>query len=520
MYREGILPSGENMRGETRGRASLSGAMGACANCHRRSGMGSFEGGTAVRPVTGQALYRPSDFHGSAWADRAAPDRKKPWPAYTDESLARAIRQGIDPAGRSLDAAMPRYSLADADLRRLVDYLKSLSAGESPGVTEEVIRFATVVDARVGRDRRDAMLDVLRAFVRDKNAGTRREAARARAVPGPESRKNRAYRKWEIDEWEVTGPEETWGDQLEARYRRRPVFALIGGISAGGWGPVHRFCERFEVPCFFPDVAAPGIRGPGHYSVYFSRGVALEADALAWHLGGDPEVTRPLEVVQVYRDDGPGKAAAAAFRESLARTAVGSVLRDVLLPAAGEPPARFLETLPEGNRFSAAVLWLSGSDLRRLGEPAWNAASPRRIYLSSTLAGTTAASSLGAPTERVRLVHPFPLPGKEGPGLTRIRLWLRARNVPPGEERVQANAFFSVTIVAEALDRLLDFFSREYLIERVEHMAEDSVTPASYGRLSLGPGQRFASKGCYILRHVPGTGELIPVGDWIVPDTP
>jgi cytochrome c553 len=523
MYREGILPSGKNMRGETTGRVTFSGAMAACANCHRRSGMGSFEGGTAVRPITGAALYRPSELYGPARSDRFSPRAgTKQWPAYTDQTLARAIRDGVDPSGRRFDTAMPRYALADADLALLISYLKSLSATGAPGITEEVIRFATVVDTRVSPDRRNAMLDVLQVYVRIRNQGAgaarkaRREALRDRDAPWPEARMLNAYRTWELDVWELSGPPDTWEPQLEAHYRRRPVFALIGGISAGGWGPVHRFCERYEVPCLFPSVDAPVVSGPGYYTVYFSRGMTLEADVLAAHWSVEPDDCRRRPVVQMYRDDEVGKAAAAAFREALARSGAAEV-RDVRLPATGDLPDHFLEEALGGERPVNFVLWLPESDLRRLGERPWSAPPPGRIYLSSTLAGTAAAAALGARKGEVYVVHPFALPKGAGEQ-DRIRIWLDSRKIPPGDERLQANAFFAAAIAVEALGELLDFFSRDYFLEKVEHMVETTVTPSAYPRLSLGPGQRFASKGCYILRYVPNGGGFIPVGGWIVPE--
>ena len=523
MYREGILPSGKKMRGETTGRVSFSGAMAACANCHRRSGMGSFEGGTAVRPITGAALYRPSELNGPAQLARF-PTRAgtRQWPAYTDQTLARAIRDGIGPSGRRFDAAMPRYALADADLALLISYLKSLSATGAPGITEEVIRFATVVDASVSLDRRNAMLDVLQVYVRIRNQGAgaarkaRRKALRDRDAPWPEARMLNAYRTLELDVWELSGPPDTWEPQLEAHYRRRPVFALLGGISAGGWGPVHRFCERYEVPSLFPSTDAPVVSGTGYYTVYFSRGIELEADALAAHLSAEPDDVRRRPVVQMYRDDEVGKAAAAAFRKALARSGE-SEPRDVRLSATGDLPTRLLEEARGGERSVNSVLWLAGSDLRRLGMRPWSASPPGRVYLSSTLAGTVAAAAFGTRNGEVYVVHPFALPKGTGEQ-DRIRVWLDSRKIPPGDERLQGNAFFAAAIAVEALGELLDFFSRDYFLEKVEHMVETTVTPSAYPRLSLGPGQRFASKGSYILRYEPESGGFIPVGGWIVPE--
>ena len=34
-------------------------------------------------------------------------------------------------------------------------------------------------------------------------------------------------------------------------------------------------------------------------------------------------------------------------------------------------------------------------------------------------------------------------------------------------------------------------FSRDYLLEKLEHMAENSLSTSVYLRLSLAPGQRF-----------------------------
>lgn len=64
------------------------------------------------------------------------------YPAYTDSSLARAIQQGIDPAGNRLDPAMPRFELTLADQRNLTAYLKRLADERDPGVEEGVLRLA------------------------------------------------------------------------------------------------------------------------------------------------------------------------------------------------------------------------------------------------------------------------------------------------------------------------------------------------------------------------------------------
>jgi cytochrome c oxidase subunit II len=47
-------------------------------------------------------------------------------PTYTDATLRRAVTQGVDPSGDKLDAAMPRWHLANQEWSALLAYLKSL----------------------------------------------------------------------------------------------------------------------------------------------------------------------------------------------------------------------------------------------------------------------------------------------------------------------------------------------------------------------------------------------------------
>ena len=116
--------------------------------------------------------------------------------------------------------------------------------------------------------------------------------------------------------WDLSGPSDTWAAQLEAYYKAQPVFALMSGLGNASWRPIHDFSERFEVPCIFPQVDVPVLTERDFYTVYLSRGITLEAQALARFLR-DADERGP--VMQVFRRNEASAAGADAFRARVDR---------------------------------------------------------------------------------------------------------------------------------------------------------------------------------------------------------
>ena len=132
------------------------------------------------------------------------------------------------------------------------------------------------------------------------------------------------------------------------------------------------------------------------------------------------------------------------------------------------------------------------------------------------------ANSAGVPATAQDLVyfaHSSELPGNLRRLLVRSTGWLRAKRIyAPEEQRVQANAFFALKMAGEAVRMIKNYFYRDYFLERIEHMVDNAIYTSVYPRISLGPGQRFVSKGCYIAKlQGEGNSELTAVTDWLIP---
>jgi hypothetical protein len=185
--------------------------------------------------------------------------------------------------------------------------------------------------------------------------------------------------------------------------------------------------------------------------------------------------------VQLYGSSEPARAAAEAFRAAFPGVVT-------------QPATRPLEARPV-----ALVVWSEESDHLKLdcGVP---------TYLSSTLYRGE------PPCDSAASIYPYALPGATSRERARLRNWQLSRGIPPADERIQLNAQFTMTLLDYCIAHMRGRFSKDYLLEMIERETELAPQPGVFPPLSLGPGQRFGSKGAYIV----GPG-LRPLSEWIVP---
>ena len=64
----------------------------------------------------------------------------------------------------------------------------------------------------------------------------------------------------------------------------------------------------------------------------------------------------------------------------------------------------------------------------------------------------------------------------------------------------------------------MDSFSRDFFVERIEHVVGQTPMASVYQNVSLGPGQRFAAKGGSVVQVLDADkGQVKAVSGWIVP---
>jgi hypothetical protein len=523
MYREGILPSGAPMQAFIRGDIEVDSSVFSCSSCHLRAGLGSFEGGVITPPTTGNKLYKPYrrppslgdtiDQTGRYVYAKTVIER----PAYNHESLATALRFGTDPAGQTFNDIMPRYPLDDGDMSILIKYLELLSSEPSPGASPQEFRFATIITDDVSQADRQALLVPLQQFIARKNQQLQMYDDFKKFGYTPTAEMKYAFRKASLDIWELKGAPETWRSQLKAYATANPVFVVLGGISNREWQPIHDFCEAERLPCLFPITAFPPPSNEGWYSYYFNKGFAQEGGAVASYLNRKEDVTPGTTILQIVQDSPTGRALAAGFTKGWhdleRRDVITATLSAEQLHDQDE-----LQTLIKKHKPQILLLWSDAGILPQLPKLAAFLPGKGSIYVSSGYLGKKTATIPESVRERVYITYPYrltPYVGSKVGGFdSKIPILTTARDF--GDRRITS---LTTAMLQEAtlqgLNLIYDNLYRDHLLDVMSMQMDRTVR--DYERFSFGPGQRYVSKGCYIIQLGKGADPaLIPRSEWVI----
>jgi len=248
------------------------------------------------------------------------------------------------------------------------------------------------------------------------------------------------------------------------------------------------------------------------YSIYFSKGVLLEAELIARKVLASAAGPPVKEVHQIYRAGDSGEQAAAALSAALKRH--GIAVHDHVLPA-GAPGKGPAEALSGASNAQALVLWLRPPDVAALASPP---PQPAAVYMSGLMGGMESSPLPPSWRARTLLAYPFDLPERR-----RVRVdfplgWFTVRHVPIVAEQVQVDTYLACGLVAETLSHMTDAFVRPYLIERLQRMLDHRIMTGFYPHLTLAQNQHFASKGGYLVRfEAPQGPKIVADGGWTVP---
>jgi hypothetical protein len=411
---------------------------------------------------------------------------------------------------------MPRFALDDADMESLIEYLKQLGARPVPGVTENVLHFATVITPDTDPARRRAMLAVMDRYFADKNVFPIGNSRNMRTSGKTEYAKSMfmSHRQWQLHVWELTGTASAWPGQLDKFVAAQPVLAVVSGLGGSNWAPVERFCERQQLPCLFPNVEVPADDSHDFYSLYFSKGVLLEAELIALKITESSASSSAVTVQQIYRGGDLGEAAAAALTAALKSRGIAASSRMLPVGSMGHGVAGAVKGASQAA--GVLVLWLRPDDLKALGDAS---AAPDSVFMSGLMGGLEHAPLPQAWRGRARMAYPYDLPESRNLRMRYPLSWFSISHIPVVDEELQTNTFLACGLLAETLSHMADNFAQPFIVELLQTSIERRlINTGYYPRLALGWNQHFASKGGYLVHFAPPDGsQVVADSDWVTP---
>jgi hypothetical protein len=531
MYRYGVLPSGEPMLASVKGDLPVSGTAFTCVSCHLRSGLGSIEGGAVTPPTNGPTLFKPAQIIYKDTEQKYFP-LPSHRPAYNDSTLAEAIRSGQYPAGKVMNEVMPRYMLEDGDMEILIAYLKSLSNEFSPGVSNTSLHFATIITDDVPPEIRDAMFTPLVHYFDLRNKQTQADQkplpSRSRlmgriVLENTLVSKVLANRQLVLSKWLLKGSPDTWRKQLDEYYRKEPVFALLGGITNQDWLVIHQFSEEKKIPCLLPQTDLPSISASDWYTIYPSKGFYQEGESVARYLNGREDLSQERPIVQIVRESLEGKALSEGFSQTW-RDLERSPVKTIRLKSGDKITQDFIERLLAEVQPVALLLW-DGPDVQATLEFIASAKNKAElVFVSSRYLGKKFRTLPEHAREFTYITYPFSFAQKSiSSAMGNISVeddskWSISLKDFPEQDHAQNSMFMSNSITQLLTMALLDMKGNYYRDNFFDVISMVPDQPSSiYGRLSFGPGQRYASKGCYIVQVTKGPNpEIVRKSDWVI----
>jgi ABC-type branched-subunit amino acid transport system substrate-binding protein len=484
IYLNGTSPSGQEITAVIgAGGADAPGSLMACANCHGFDGRGKPEGGVIPSNITWEELTKP-------YGRSHASGRRHS--AYTEFSLARAITEGVDPAGNQLAAAMPKYRMSREDLADLIAYLKRLTDDRDPGITETTIKVGTLLPmtgplAEIG----GVAKTVITGYFNDINDGggiyNRRLEFHVADAPDAPSIVASAKRLVEDEQ----------------------VFCMAGAFTAGADDDVFGLMKNAETPLVGPFTLFPQVGFPPNRQVfYLFSGLKEQGRALVNFL---VETKRAKRLAFVYQE---GRVAAEVF-EAIAQHCrkAGCASVATLGYARGQFDAgRTVERLRRENAEAIFLFGLGAEEKTLLKEVEKTSWSPY-VILPGSLAGGDVFDLPSNFNGRVLLSFPALPSDQTEAGLAEYRVFAQKHKLPAKHLAVQLSSYCAAKLLAHGMKLAGRDISREKLIGALEGLYEFStgLTPP----ITYHANRRIGALGAYVVAVDLEKRSFTPASEWI-----
>ncbi len=475
IYLRGVDESGEVIEAYMNGVKSFDAL--ACVKCHRESGLGSSESGKTIPPVSWLFLSKKqpnveSSLYYNIQNKRAAYDSKK---------LHRMLTTGVNSNGLHADRLMPIYNISEQQTEQLVTYLKELYRENDPGVDEDTIKIATIIDQRLPLKEKEQHLQFMQGLFKMKNALTRGELKRKKYAPIQKVPQYESYRKWDLVVWDLPEDIRQWESKLDQYYSEQPVFVVLTPQVMDNYSTIQDFCGEQKLPCLFGR-GTIDTKGD-YYNFVFKDIEKQQRDYIASQLrtykdkvyfldtqGDITKVAHSRVDIPFIKKTSPG---------SFANNFSDICAKDYVLLV--KPDIRVAEEL-----YNAQCASEQKIKIKLLGNP---------LLDYEAIAGLLKQKN----NPQICWASDYDKVLKRNMRRIRVDAMVRRFGIENPEREILARSLFAYSLLTDTMHQLTTYFSRQYLLENIEHMLNSfpnftyfsTVSGAPYQRAIVGPFKDF-----------------------------
>jgi len=489
VYSKTTSPSGKEIKALL-GIASLEapGSAMACVNCHGYDGLGRPEGGITPSNITWKELTK-------AYGTKHASGREHS--AYTEETVARAITKGIDPAGNKLNPAMPHFSMPDEDLTALITYLKRLGTELDPGLSDSHIRMGTILPSEGPRGAiGEAMEKTLAAYFMEINE------------------QGGIYNR-QLDLVVGRGKGQLTREQVSTFLQGQDLFALVSTFIPELDREIPALVEEETIPLVGPFTLFPTAEiSLNRYLFYIFSGLREQARALIDFAAGSLQLQDPRlvilhparadlgEVIEAAEEQGKGKAWKKISRKEY--------------PPSQFEAVRWVQQLKE-EKVDLILFFGVESETRALLKEAQKVNWIPTLLLAGVLMGKSIDDIPPAFKDKVLIAYPSLPEDRKEQAMRDFNGLVQKHKLPTTHLVAQLSAHAAAQVLLEGLRRSGRDVSREKFMATLEKMFEfdTGLTPL----ISYGPNRHIGAMGAYIVTVDPdkqGTKDFISSRKWMI----
>jgi ABC-type branched-subunit amino acid transport system substrate-binding protein len=457
-----------------------------CSNCHGRRGEGTREGGLQPPPIDWETLT----------AQYSSQLTRRERAAYDDETLARAISHGLDPAGGRLHPAMPRYHMTREQMADLIAYLKQVGkeSDREIGITDETITVGTVLPltgsfAGIGEDIKAILLASLADINNQGGIYGRRVELLVEDSGGNPAQAFAATR----------------------RLIEQGVFALIASFEPGDSSNINELIKGNEVPLVGPLTLSPRVTLPPNPYIFYLFPTFADQVRTLVDFANVRAQGKPPRLVVIYSRNDFNRDALSGLRAQAQMYSMEIVSEQDY--EVGKLKALEAVELLKQKQPADVFFFGSAPDFKAVADEIYRAKLNVNVFSSVVMIGRGAFALPPNLAAQTFLSYPSSLPTESE--LTEFLALTRKAHIELGNPAFQSMAFAAAKIFSEAAKlsgRQLDRVAFIGSLERMHDFKTSVIPPVTFG-----PNRRVGSVSSYVVgidvrerRYVPLTDRLAP----------